>query len=319
MMLPIVLVQNEETADDRYDYRADATGERYHFTNHYKNKVIPGTGFIYYRGTRRADGPRGTPEYFGFGTIGNVYLDPDTDESHTKSQWRWYCEIAEYLPFETPVPFMIDGRYFENIPQNQWSVAVRTISEDTFRKILGHAGVLNYFENASGQQELLAVQPVLASGPSLLKVAHGRAKRVPARSFAGSSKRSKIISEAGEQVVLTWLSSNLPDTQLKTLKDVGSKGNNPGWDFQYKSAGQLHVIEVKSSAAHAMTSVRLTVDEWQAAQQLGDRYSIYLVTRALSKTPEIEILSNPAAAIDSGELDISPSAYRIYRNTDEEE
>jgi len=318
-MHPIVLVQNEATADDRFDYRADATGERYHFTNHYKNKVIPGTGFIYYRGARRADGSRDTPEYFGFGTIGNVYLDPDTDESRPKSHWRWYCEIAEYLAFEAPVPFMIGGRYFEDIPQNQWSVAVRTISEDTFRAILAHAGVLDYFENASGQQELLAAQPVLASGPSLLKVAHGQAKRLPARSFAGSSKRSKIISEAGEQAVMTWLAGQLPKDQLKTLKWVGSGGNNPGWDIQYKSAGQRHVIEVKSSAAHEMTSVRLTIDEWQAAQRLGDQYSIYLVTRALSKTPQIEIIRNPAAAIAAGQLDINPSGYRIFRNTEEEE
>jgi len=66
---PLVLVQNERTAGGHFDHWEDVTGERYHFPNQYRNRVVPGRPFVYYRGVRRS-GERGTPEYFGTGRAG---------------------------------------------------------------------------------------------------------------------------------------------------------------------------------------------------------------------------------------------------------
>jgi hypothetical protein len=41
--MPVVLTQNERTVGGHYDYWKDVTGERYHFPNVYKNKVVAGT------------------------------------------------------------------------------------------------------------------------------------------------------------------------------------------------------------------------------------------------------------------------------------
>ena len=134
---PIILVENEVTAGGIYDHWQDATGERYQYPNQYKNKIIEGRRFIYYKGSRRADGTKQTPEYFGHGVIGEIFIDPMTDTLKPKRNWKWMCNIAEYSPFETPVLFKKPTKeYYEKIKKNQWSVAVREISETTYKEIL---------------------------------------------------------------------------------------------------------------------------------------------------------------------------------------
>lgn len=88
--MPLVLVENEVTVDERHSSWKDVTGERYHFPNQYRNRVIEGREFVYYRGVRRSDGTRGTPEYFGRGRIGEVWRDPEVPESAPKVEWKWF-------------------------------------------------------------------------------------------------------------------------------------------------------------------------------------------------------------------------------------
>src|SRR5690349_11774001 len=120
--MPLILVQNEITVDSQYEHWKDIEGAQYHFPNQYIGKVKEGESFIYYRGSRRKGNIRETPEYFGFGKIGRVWLDPDSNIHGPKSKWHWFCELIDYVPFEKPVPFRIDGTTFEQIPQNIWSV-----------------------------------------------------------------------------------------------------------------------------------------------------------------------------------------------------
>lgn len=97
---PLVLVENEKTAGGRYDHWKDVTGERYHFPNQYKGRVVPGRQFVYYRGVRRADGSRGTPEYFGYGRIGDVWRDSDVPEGapHNRGYCRMRLRVAAASP-----------------------------------------------------------------------------------------------------------------------------------------------------------------------------------------------------------------------------
>ena len=59
----LVLVENEETVGQRYDFWADDTGVQYQFPNMYRKRVTEGRPFVYYRGVRRAGGKRGAAEY----------------------------------------------------------------------------------------------------------------------------------------------------------------------------------------------------------------------------------------------------------------
>ena len=52
----LVLAENEAHAGD-FDWH-DITGELYQFPNNYRNLIRPGMPFVYYAGTRRADGAR---------------------------------------------------------------------------------------------------------------------------------------------------------------------------------------------------------------------------------------------------------------------
>jgi hypothetical protein len=62
-----------------------------------------------------------------------------------------------------------------------------------------------------------------------------------------------------------------------------------------------------------MFAINLTVNEWEAARNPAnrDRYRIYLVRQALSARPKIQILRNPARAVESGELSCEPIVYEL--------
>ena len=72
-------------------------------------------------------------------------------------------------------------------------------------------------------------------------------------------------------------------------------------------------IEVKSCAGKEISSVTLTVNEWQAAcdPSLRDRYNIYLVTNALSANPSIEIMRNLASIVAESKLSCKPIVYEL--------
>ena len=74
--MPIVLISNEKILSG-HSWK-DITGKQYHFPNQYRNMIIPGARFVHYRGIHRQDRAKGELEYFGCGTIGDVWLDPDT-------------------------------------------------------------------------------------------------------------------------------------------------------------------------------------------------------------------------------------------------
>lgn len=141
--MPLVLVQNERTIDGNYDHWKDVTGEQYHFPNVYKNKIEAGEPFIYYRGVRTAGGKRRkSPEYFGTGIIGETWRDAEIPIDAPKSAWHWFCRIYEFTPFAQPIEWRdSSGKQFEDIPRPLYQTGCRTISQDTFDRILTSAGL----------------------------------------------------------------------------------------------------------------------------------------------------------------------------------
>lgn len=309
----LILVQNERTAGGKYDHWQDATGERYQYPNQYKNKIREGKRFIYYKGTRREGGKRATPEYFGHGVIGATYLDPTNDLTKPKNQWKWICEIAEYYPFESIVEFKKDGIPYETIAQNQWSVAVREISDETYQSILIEAGIKAGFPNE--------IHLPNKTSPPIMKVVADLLVDVDFEANASALEISllsgfaKKIGDLGESFVLEFLEKTLPNQEKQSLRWVAQDGEKPGYDIEYISlGGEKHAIEVKTTTGKQFPSIQITANEWMAAQQMQERYTIVLVADILGKNPKIEMVNNIASLVDSGELQKKPTTYRLSKS-----
>ncbi|SDI55459.1 hypothetical protein SAMN05444171_4059 [Bradyrhizobium lablabi] len=130
--MPLVFSENEATESGiSYD---DDTGVSYQFPKMYRRIILPGLAFVYYRGRKRAGG-RQLQVYFGMGIVGSVTGDtPD----------RLRCEVLNYRPFDSPVPFK-QGRsgYLEIGGQRKgyFQRGVRSISEAEFAKIADVANI----------------------------------------------------------------------------------------------------------------------------------------------------------------------------------
>jgi hypothetical protein len=132
------------------------------------------------------------------------------------------------------------------------------------------------------------------------------------------SAESRKVGDAGERAVILHEEQKLaklgrPDLVSKIVHHA-AKGEFPGWDItSYDVAGEAIYIEVKASIGKVISTVDITANEWAAAkhEQHKDRYHLYFVTEALSKTPRIEILKGPYAYVTSGQLALDPSVYQL--------
>lgn len=300
----LILVENEVTEGHRYDHWEDKTGIKYHYPNIYKNKIIPGIKFIYYRGTRRNNG-YGDPEYFGSGTIGNVYLDPTTDTSESKAKWNWYCDIIDYEPFTEPVYFKHNDDYIEKIPQNRWSVAVREIDKSIFKKIL-ELSKKNINLNKPILPEIIQ-QPKLVTN-NLIKPSHNFADK-PIKYYVARTHRAKIIGDKGERIVLHYLRGNFDHKKIRWL---ANEGETPGYDIELiDKKSQRYGIEVKSTTNRKMNNFQLTINEYEAIKQLREKYILAIVTNVETENPEISFLYNVFDKIHEGALTLTPQSFKV--------
>lgn len=130
------------------------------------------------------------------------------------------------------------------------------------------------------------------------------------------SKESKKVGDAGEKVVLSVEKNKLKAIGRTDLADKvvweANEGNKPGWDItSFDKRGHKIRIEVKATKAKTLTQVELTANEWKNAQKYGQSYFIYFVMEALSASPKIEIMRNPAKAISDHNLVLKPSSFRL--------
>ncbi len=317
----LVLVQNERTAGGHFDHWEDVTGERYHFPNQYRNRIVPGRPFVYYRGVRRNVG-LGNAEYFGVGQIGRVWPDARVPESEPRRKWRWFCEIEDYRMFVSPVPAKIDGQYLESIARNQWGVAVRKLPIDAFARILDLAGLngIGLIPSRGATPEMpnldLVTPQALGEGEHLFVVGTGATVLPPAYKTQEAPLRRtlffKTVGDRAEEVTLSYLRRELDAAEAHTLRWVAGAGERSGWDIEYVDAtGSLIAIGVKGTQGPLFLSVELTGREWEAAYALRHRYLLCLVTGCTGTEPRVEIICDPAGLADKGELVATPTRWRI--------
>ncbi|MDA1095448.1 MAG: DUF3883 domain-containing protein [Acidobacteria bacterium] len=309
---PLILVQNDATIGGDYDYWKDLTGEQYHFSNSYRNRVVPGRRFIYYRGVRRQGGGREQAEYFGHGSIGTVWLDETTATQSRKTDRAWFCSIEDYAEFPAPIAASQQGRYFENITHpRDWQVSVRPITEATYQDILATAGLVQAVLAPQVVPAIVALQP----STNLL-----RPRRASVRATSNSSSRSfrrsqraTAIGRRAEELVLADLR-----TQYADVRWLSEARELPGYDIDYEDQGVRHAVEVKGTTGSYFPAIELTINEWRAAKELGERFSLYLVANCEGALPCVQVIRNPASLVAAGQADVSPLLLRFeLRQRDE--
>jgi hypothetical protein len=132
------------------------------------------------------------------------------------------------------------------------------------------------------------------------------------------SPQSRKVGDAGERVVMRYERERLIEIGRKDLADRvrwhGPVREFFGWDItSFDDDGKEFFIEVKSSVGKVVTCVNLTANEWEAARDAArrDRYCIYIVTNALSASPSIERLRNPASYIDGRQLSCEAIMFEL--------
>lgn len=296
--MAIILVQSEKTATGEFDHYQDETGKRYQFPLNYKNIIIPGEFFIYYRGLRKKDGKRRKAvEYFGFGIIDNVFKNEELSKQRGKEVWD--CTLREYEQFLEPVIAKEDGEgIYEKISNNQWG-CVRKISKEQFLRITSK-GLKRRIKNNS------SIIPEISKSKNPFSVT--KTKEFSTEEY-NYSKRAKYIGDLGEQLVFNKLKAEM----VKELKWVANENIKPGWDIQYvDSQNSLICIEVKSTTQKEFTSIHITKNELERAKERGEKYHLWLVSEVESQEPKIHIIKNFPASIPSHFL-IEPINYRLTK------
>ncbi len=302
-----ILVENEISAWD------DETGVRYHFPrNRYFNRLKTGMRFIYYKGRTNNN----KPQYFGYGEIAKIYPDPE-------SQNDYYADITNYIEFEKPLDFKLNGGYLEDVVTTNHfrQNSVRPISEERFYKILELAE-LNLKKTGKPEQpvivtELPAIEDVSISvaPTSLIKQSAPKSKEQKdsnsSQNFYNPSKSTKHGNQ-GELLVLKHLKATLSEKEANTLRHHAKENEKDGYDISYTDLnGKRIYIEVKATSAASFPSFIITINELLAAEQYGEYYKIYLVNKVTSKDVSIQIIEDIAGLLKKGEFVKNPVAFKI--------
>jgi hypothetical protein len=275
---------------------------QYHYPNQYKNKVTPGSPFIYYRGVHRKNGKRGQAEYFGSGLIGEIRSDPAT---LGQSRPAWFCSVVDYRPFAKPLPAKNHaGKFYEQIPQNMWRNGVRDLSLEIYNQIIHDAGHISPspisvppIGSAIESDGLIVPKSKIASGSS--EGGGGWQK----------SKQSKMIGCWAEETAVKFAREQLGALELTHRAKIGE---TPGWDFDFKDiTGHIHRIEVKGTTAGGFISFDLTGGEYEAAKLHQDTYWLYLVANCLTSRPLIRRVQNPAKLIADKRWAARPILFNV--------
>ncbi len=324
-LTPLVLSENEKYAGTVYGWH-DVTGERYQFPNQYRTKIVPGVRFLYYKGVRRKEGPRSEPQYFGTGIIGDVYPDESTVDRPTQ-QRQWIAEIAEYVPFASPVAFRdATGLLAEtgtmSVASNYWGVGVRPIEEDRFQAILAAAGtpevstVANFGQEAELRGAPSASRALAPADEPLLILKRSTADAASGRVGFDSrrlSHRAREIGCAAEELFFAHLVNGEPDAARKAqIVWVAKEGKTPGYDIEDgRATNAVLGYEVKGTTGDSFPGFDMTANEVRAAETLRERYFLVLVSRCLSDAPTFQVIRDPFGLLLGGALHKEPISFRI--------
>ena len=208
--MPLILAAGVPTASG-LTY-ADVPGIRHEFPARYRKLMIPGTPFIYYRGTRAKQLGLSGPAYFGSGVVGAVEELPSR---------RLRADVLDYVEFPVAIHFRgEDGDYLEPLAATRpvfWREGIRRIDDISFERIL---------QIASSSNKSVESHEIQANAK-----------------YASSQIEIRQIDEYAISAAKSVLCSRFGTSAVKEMPH-----NNPGFDISVQRVGQtdLHV-EVKGT------------------------------------------------------------------------
>jgi Domain of unknown function (DUF3883) len=246
--LPLALTVNERSVADRgYE---DRIGISYEYPRAYQRRVRPGDCFVYYRGGRRADSSRQTPDYLGAGIIGAVRNSRQPD--------RLICETLDYTPFPQPVPFRDEaGAYLEPHSSGAYfRQGVRPLSQSAYERILERAE--GGGRVPSSETAVVDAAPQRDAQPSL---------------WRGASQDHIVEVDAfAVRVALEELQRRFPGQAV-----AEQPHNNPGFDIRVGSADRpIRYVEVKGTQRPA-PSFLLSEGQRRFSVENHDRFMLAVV------------------------------------------
>jgi hypothetical protein len=107
-----------------------------------------------------------------------------------------------------------------------------------------------------------------------------------------------ILEKNGETLVkVTWLNKN------------GDQGR--GCDVEFYEKGVLYYIEVKSTKTSRKDWFDVSKDQWEFMQEMEDRFFIYRVYGAGTKSPRLLKIRNPAKLWREGKINAFPTRIQL--------
>jgi len=246
-LMPLIFAENEST-ESGITY-ADRTGVVYQFPRMYSQIIREGERFIYYRGRRRHDGSRAPQVYFGRGIVGRIWEDEGAED-------RFLCEILDFEPFPSPVPFKdAGGVYLETggARRGYFQRGVRMISEDDFRRILTAAEV-EVEATAVDEEERLGGE-ALSRHPRYASTADG-----------------KLVEEFAVRWAIEEIRRRYPEASIEL-----QPRNNPGFDVLVRTGPGDSTLFVEVKGSRGGPRFFLTEGERQFAVTNGGRYRLIVV------------------------------------------
>jgi hypothetical protein len=237
--MPLILAAGAPTASG-LSY-ADVPGTRHEFPVRYRKLMIPGTPFIYYRGTRARQLGLSGPAYFGSGVVGTIEELPNQ---------RLRADILDYVAFPFAIHFRKeDGDYLEPLAATRpvfWREGIRQIDEESFEQILKIAA--SSIESVSNRE----IQ-------SPAKYASSQDEINQVDMYAISAAKSILGDRFGTNAI-----SEMPH-------------NNPGFDISVRMVGEpdLHV-EVKGTRSPSPVFF-LTEGERIHSQEYAEGFKLLIV------------------------------------------
>lgn len=133
-----------------------------------------------------------------------------------------------------------------------------------------------------------------------------------------SKKELKDIGQWGERFVYNYLKKRFEkeiNTQIIWLNENGDIGK--GYDFLIVAHGEkIEYIEVKSKTDSEPQLFEITGTQWEFARKLyneneGDKYKIYVVSNAGTKSAKIKIIKNPTKLWKDGKIYAHPVHLKL--------
>jgi hypothetical protein len=273
-------VNERSVADRGYE---DRIGISYEYPHAYQRRVRSGDCFVYYRGGRRADSSRKTPDYLGAGIIGEVRKSREPD--------RLVCETLDYTPFPQPVPFTDEaGAYLEpHSSRAYFRQGVRHIPQSAYERILERA-------DAGGG--------VPSAETAVLDAATQRDAR-PSLWHGASQEHIVEVDAFAVRVALEELQRRFPGQAV-----TEQPHNNPGFDIRVGSADRpLCCVEVKGTQRPA-PSFLLSEGQRRFSVENHDRFMLVVVFDIDLGSERYQLCLHEGP-VDEGAFTLVPSRWAV--------